>query len=129
MKSLIVTISCLLIAFPAVAQGGPCLGISDYDSNPAYELTINPFPRNQLPSYSFGGYNSGQIRTRQANSTVNLRSQANTNANNVLTAIPNKTRIRLYGGYYSQDNYWWWFTEYNNKLGWIRADYICGDPQ
>ncbi|MDJ0578775.1 SH3 domain-containing protein [Crocosphaera sp.] len=126
--SLIVGIS--LASSPvASAQEGPCLGISDKNPYPSYESTINPFPRNQLPPGIFGGeLDQGLVRTWNPNSNVNLRQQANTSSQ-VLRNISDRSVIPLYGGYYSEDNYWWWFTEYEGKKGWIRSDYVCGDPQ
>lgn len=128
--SLVVGIS-LTCSSIVAAKEGPCLGISDYDPEPYYELTINPFPRNQLPSeYSLGGYlDKGTVRTWNGNSNVNLRQQPTTNNSTVLKTIPDQSLIPLYGGFYSEDNYWWWLTEYQGNRGWIRADFVCGDPQ
>lgn len=135
LKAKAVFIASLIVGIPlafstvASAREGPCLGIADKDSYPAYELTINHFPGNQFPPGIFGGeLDQGLVTTWNPNSNVNLRRQANTSSQ-VLRTIRDRSVIPLYGGYYSEDNYWWWFTEYEGKKGWIRSDYVCGDPQ
>lgn len=127
--SLIIGISLFssFIATATLAGEGPCKSYTDYDPFPETLATINPFPRNELPSHSdVGGFYQGLVATWYQNSKVNLRQNPNTNSK-VLITIPDKSSIPLYGGFYSTDKYWWWFTQYQGKKGWIRADYVCND--
>ncbi len=46
-----------------------------------------------------------------------------------LKEIPNREGVVLMGGKYSQDGFWWWRISHDGDAGWVRADYICNDPQ
>ncbi|MGK7877188.1 MAG: hypothetical protein AB4426_28995 [Xenococcaceae cyanobacterium] len=126
MKGLIAAASALVIALPAAAQVGPGMGPTDY-------IYTSPGSRNVI--YIGGGNPStpvgfGQVCTRnQRYGRLNLRRAPSTYANPPLVEIPNRVGLNLYGGVYGNDNFWWWYTRYGNNWGWVRADYVCGDPQ
>ncbi|MGK7941887.1 MAG: hypothetical protein AB4062_17390 [Crocosphaera sp.] len=122
MKLLITTVACVLVAFPAAAQGNFCRNSTDYSSNPN---VAREFVRTGAQGGE-GVY--GIAHTGSDNYSLRLFSQSNTNSN-VLATIPNDSRIPLFGGYYAKDNYWWWMTKYNNRIGWVRSDFVCGDPK
>ena len=118
MKGCFIAATILLLSLPAFASG-PGLGPTDYRGG------INA---------SWGGSSrssSGTARvcTHSPNGNLNLRSEPRVSNNPPLERIPNGTIIDLYDGHYAEDNFWWWRTHYGRNWGWVRSDYVCGDPQ
>ena len=111
LKTLMASAFILAAALSASAQVGPGQGPTDY----------RPTGQGGQPAY-------GQVCTRQGSGRLNLRSNPTTNSR-VVNQIPNGRNLELYDGGYSSDGFWWWRTRYGNSWGWVRADYICGDPQ
>lgn len=46
-----------------------------------------------------------------------------------VSTISNGAKIVLDEGTYGEDGFYWWKITYKGKTGWVRADYVCGDPQ
>ena len=105
LASILITGACL----PSLAQVGPGLGSSDYVS------------RRNRAQY-------GRICTRTQNGRLSLRTGPGQGYYK-LTEIPNQRYVPLYSGQYSNDGFWWWNVDYNGHGGWVRADYVCEDPQ
>lgn len=69
-----------------------------------------------------------QICTNDSNGRLSMRSGPGQNFRK-LKEIPNGDEVGLMGGKYGQDSFWWWNVSYNEGRGWVRADFVCGDPQ
>ena len=108
-KTLLASILIAGAALPAAAQTGPGLGYTDYVS------------RSNNTRY-------GRICTRNYNGRLSLRTGPGQGYQKILE-IPNQRYVPLYSGQYAVDGFWWWNVNYNNYNGWVRADYVCEDPQ
>ena len=75
-----------------------------------------------------GRYPSGQVCTRERNGRLSLR-QGPSRKYNKVKEIPNGHTLTLIDGGYSNDGFWWWKASHNGNVGWVRSDYVCGDPQ
>lgn len=109
-KTLLASILIVGVSLPSLAQVGPGLGTSDYVS--------------QRRSYT----KYGRICTRSQNGRLSLRTGPGQGYYK-LAEVPNQQYIPLYSGQYSNDGFWWWNVTYNGYDGWVRADYVCEDPQ
>jgi uncharacterized protein YraI len=98
----------LAAALPVNAQVGPGLGASDHVAS-------------GVESYA-------QVCTSQSRGRLSLRTGPGQNFGKI-KEIPNGHTVGLIKGGYGQDGFWWWNVSHNNSRGWVRADYICGDPQ
>ena len=108
LKIFITSVIVLAAALPASAQVGPGLGRTD---------NISSTPE----SY-------GQICTNDSDGSLSMRSGPGRNFGK-LKEISNGEGVTLMGGKYSQDGFWWWRISHDGDLGWVRADYVCNDPQ
>jgi hypothetical protein len=102
--ALIVTASSL----PGIAQVGPGLGRSD---------SIASSPQ----SYA-------QVCTNDIDGRLSVRSGPGRPFPK-LGEIPNGQIVGLISGQYQRDGFWWWRIIYGTRSAWVRADYLCGDPQ
>ncbi|GBF81540.1 SH3 domain-containing protein [Aphanothece sacrum] len=76
-----------------------------------------------------GGENPyGRVCTNQRDGRLSMRSGPGQNYQK-LTEIPNGRTIAIYEGQYGPDGIYWWQANYNGRGGWVRADYVCNDPQ
>lgn len=114
LKTLAAVLFTLLIALPIKAQVGPGLGRSDYQGT------------------SVGGMGGrgtyAQACTRSRDGRLSLRTGPGINYRKI-KEISNGHTLALFNGRYSQDGFWWWKVAHNGNTGWVRADYVCGDPQ
>ena len=108
-KTLLASILIAGVTLPAVAQVGPGLGSSDY---------VN---RRNSTRY-------GRICTKNYNGRLSLRTGPGQGYRKI-TEIPNQRYVPLYSGRYAVDGFSWWNVNYSGNNGWVRGDYVCGDPQ
>ncbi|MEM9275897.1 MAG: SH3 domain-containing protein, partial [Cyanobacteria bacterium P01_F01_bin.143] len=83
--------------------------------NPSYDV------------YGSGGSN-GRVCTRSARGRLSLRTGPGRGYSKV-KEIPNGHIVALRNGEYATDGFYWWYVSHNGSNGWVRADYVCGDPQ
>ncbi|MBD6619298.1 SH3 domain-containing protein [Komarekiella sp. 'clone 1'] len=107
-KTIMTSVLILTAALPANAEVGPGLGNTDSVAS-----------RSQ--SYA-------QVCTNDGTGRLSMRNGPGRNFRKV-KEIPNGDVVVLTGGKYSQDGYWWWNVSHSRGRGWVRADYVCGDPQ
>lgn len=107
-KTLMTTALVVFSVLPVKAQIGPGLGPSD-------SIAVNQ-----------GRY--AQVCTSSSGGSLSLRTGPGTNFYRIKT-IPNRHTIALVNGQYGNDGFWWWQVYHNGSQGWVRADYVCGDPQ
>ncbi|MCU0536854.1 MAG: SH3 domain-containing protein [Hydrococcus sp. Prado102] len=98
----------LATTLPVKAQVGPGLGSSDRVAS-------------GVQSYA-------QVCTNSSSGRLSLRTGPGQNFGKI-KEIPNGHTVGLIKGGYSQDGFWWWNVIHNNSRGWVRSDYVCGDPQ
>jgi uncharacterized protein YraI len=108
LKTIIFSSFFVAFAFPVNAQVGPGLGSSD-------RIASEP-------------ENYAQVCTKSANGRLTLRMGPGQEFNKV-KEIANGQMLALNGGKYGRDGFWWWNVYHNNSRGWVRSDYVCGDPQ
>ena len=78
---------------------------------------------------AIGGENAyAQVCTRERNGRLSFR-QGPGRQYGKIKEVPNGHTLALLGGGYSNDGFWWWKSAHNGNVGWVRADYVCGDPQ
>ncbi len=109
-KSLLTSIFLVILALPVTAQVGPGRGPTDY--NPNYDARRS----------------SGRVCTRSARGRLSLRTGPGTGYYKV-KEIPNGHLVALRDGQYGNDGFYWWYVTHNGSDGWVRSDYVCGDPQ
>lgn len=97
------------VASPVKAQVGPGLGRTDVVSSYRTEHYAN-------------------VCTRQPNGRLSLRIGPGQQYKKI-KEIRNGNLVALVGGQYSSDGFYWWNVLHNGSHGWVRADYVCGDPQ
>lgn len=102
--ALIVTATSL----PTMAQVGPGLGHSD-------GIVYGPQPY-------------AQVCTNDIDGRLSVRSGPGRRFPK-LGEIPNGQIVGLISDQYERDGFRWWRIIYGNRSGWVRADYLCGDPQ
>jgi uncharacterized protein YgiM (DUF1202 family) len=66
-------------------------------------------------------YNTSQGR-------LSMRGGPGTNYRKI-KEIPNGHTVGLVQGRYGSDGFWWWLALHNGTQGWVRSDYVCGDPE
>ncbi len=110
-KTLLTAAILLAIALPVDAQVGPGCGPTDGNCGTG----------GRRPA-------SGRVCTRDARGRLSMRTGAGRNYGKILE-IPNRTYITLSAGGYDSNGIYWWRTYYNGRSGWVRSDYVCGDPQ
>lgn len=111
MKTLMTGALILTAALPASAQVGPGLGVTDsisgrYSRSESYAMVCTKNHNGRLSLRTGPGMNFGKIKE-----------------------IPNRHTVGLNYGQYGVDGFWWWNVYHNGYQGWVRADYVCGDPQ
>lgn len=109
LKTLMTCTLILGVALPVKAQVGPGLGRTDVVSSYETERYAN-------------------VCTRQPNGRLSLRTGPGQRYNKI-KEIANGNLVALVGGQYSSDGFYWWNVLHDGNRGWIRADYVCGDPQ
>ncbi|MBD2206475.1 SH3 domain-containing protein [Calothrix sp. FACHB-1219] len=97
----------LATALPASAQVGPGLGRTDVVSRPQ--------------SYA-------KVCTKDTYGRLSIRTRPGQNFAKI-GEVRNGSLIPLMRGQYSRDGFYWWNISHNGIRGWVRADYVCGDPQ
>lgn len=109
-KTLLATAVVLTAALPVQAQIGPGLSSNDY------------IGRNGDDEYY------AQVCTRQRNGRLSLRSGPGQEYRK-LKEISNGHRVALTNSEYGRDGFRWWNVLHNGNSGWVRADYVCGEPE
>ena len=109
LKTLMACILILGAASPVTAQVGPGLGRTDTAS-------------------SYRTENYANVCTRKSNGRLSLRNGPGQQYNKI-KEISNGNAVALVGGQYSSDGFYWWKVLHNGNQGWVRADFVCGDPQ
>ncbi len=109
LKTLMTSTMLLAIALPLNAQGPGCGPTDGYCQRGT-------------------GGQYGRVCTRDRNSRLSLRTGPGQNFGKIME-IPNGRSIGLLEGRYGPDGIYWWQANYNGRQGWVRADYICDDPQ
>ena len=109
LKTLITCTLILGVASPVKSQVGPGLGRTDAASSFRTERYAN-------------------VCTRASKGRLSLRNGPGQQYNKV-KEISNGNTVALVGGQYSPDGFYWWKVLHNGNNGWVRADYVCGDPQ
>jgi hypothetical protein len=110
LKTLFASTLLLTVILPAKAQVGPGLSYGDHIGT----------------NYGRGQYYA-QICTRQRNGRLSLRTGPGQEYRK-LKEIPNGHRVALMDSEYGNDGFRWWNVLHNGNRGWVRADYVCGDP-
>ena len=105
-KYVLTSIFLVGLALPVNAQVGPGKGPTDYKVRSTY----------------------GRVCTRSARGRLSLRTAPGTNYDKI-KEIPNGHSIALRNGQYGKDGFYWWYASHNGSDGWVRSDYVCGDPQ
>ncbi|MFB2882282.1 SH3 domain-containing protein [Floridanema aerugineum] len=112
LKTLMASVLILGIVFPVTAQEGPGRGRTDYN-----------------PDMAQGRQQLARVCTRdQSGGRLSLRTGPGREYGKV-KEIPNGQAVRLIDGQYGPDGYYWWRVSHNGRQGWVRADYVCDDPQ
>lgn len=109
LKTLMACTLILGVASRVKAQVGPGLGRTDTVSSSGTERYAN-------------------VCTRKSNGRLSLRTGPG-QQHNKIKEIPNGNAVALAGGQYGSDGFYWWNVLHNGSRGWVRADYVCGDPQ
>lgn len=107
-KTFAISVLILTAALPVKAQVGPGLGVTDHVAS--------------------GVKRYAQVCTSDSNGRLSLRTGPGQNFGKI-KEIPNGHSVGLVTGQYSQDGFWWWNVHHNGSRGWVRSDYVCGDPQ
>ena len=107
-KIFMTSVIVLAAALPASAEVGPGLGRTD---------SVSSRPQNY-----------GQICTNDSDGSLSMRSGPGRNFR-TMKEISNKEEVALMSGKYSQDGFYWWKVSHDGDSGWVRADYVCNDPQ
>jgi hypothetical protein len=110
LKILVATALTLAAVLPVNAQVGPGFGRRDHVS------------QNYRPQHY------AEVCTKNHDGRLSLRTGPGPSYRKILE-IPNRNVIGLNFGKYGDDGFWWWNTYHNGYQGWVRADYVCGDPQ
>ena len=108
-KSLFVSILILGMGLPVKAQVGPGLGSTDAVSN-----------------YQTERYAS--VCTSQSNGRLSMRMGPG-QEHRKIKEVTSGQLVALVNGTYSPDGFYWWNVLHNGSRGWVRSDYLCGDPQ
>lgn len=111
LKTLLASTLILTAALPTKAQVGPGFSSSDH---------ISSYPVNQQ-SYA-------QVCTRNRNGRLSLQTGPGQNFRKI-KEIPNGNMVALNSSEYSDDGFRWWNVSHKGSFGWVRADFICGDPE
>lgn len=99
------------VALPVKAQVGPGMGPSDHHGG------------------GMGGEGLyANVCTKDRNGRLSLRSGPGQNYAKV-KEISNGHRLALNFSEYGNDGFRWWNVFHNGSRGWVRADYVCGDPE
>ncbi|MDZ4878825.1 MAG: hypothetical protein CLLPBCKN_008263 [Chroococcidiopsis cubana SAG 39.79] len=110
-KTLLASALILTAAVPATAQVGPGMNGNDY-----------------IGSNHGEGQAYAEVCTRNRNGRLSLRTGPGQNFGKI-EEIPNKDVVALNDSKYGSDGFRWWNISHNGNRGWVRADYICGDPE
>lgn len=109
-KTIVTSAFLLAAALPVKAQVGSGLGVTDYVNHSSSQATY------------------AQVCTRSGNGRLSLRMGPGTNFGKI-KEIPNGHTVALSSGKYASDGFYWWNIYHNGSQGWVRSDYVCGDPQ
>lgn len=108
MKNIVVTSAFILaLALPVKAQIGP-------GSNPT-----------DVPIGGNGQY--AYVCTNSAKGRLSLRTGPGQNFGKI-KEIANGNTVALISSAYDTQGFRWWNVYHNGSRGWVRADYVCGDP-
>lgn len=111
LKTLMASALIFSTAIPAKAQVGPGFGTSDHISG----------------NYG-GGQIYAQVCTRNRNGRLSLRMGPGQNYRKVKEIASGNT-LALVSSEYDNNGFRWWNVYHNGNRGWVRADYVCGDPE
>ncbi len=111
LKTLLASTLILTAALPAKAQVGPGFNGADH---------ISSYPTNRQ-LYA-------QVCTRTRNGRLSLRTGPGQNFPKI-KEIANGNMVALNSSDYGNDGFRWWGVSHNGSFGWVRADYVCGDPE
>ncbi len=106
LKTLMASALILAVALPVKAQVGPGMGPTDRVAR---------------------GINA-QVCTRNRNGRLSLRTGPGRDYRKI-KEIPNGHTLALNFSEYGNDGFRWWNVYHNGNQGWVRSDYVCGDPQ
>lgn len=110
LKSLIASTLILAVAVPVKAQVGPGSSNADYIAG------------------SGGGRYYASVCTNTYNGRLSLRTGPGKNYPKI-KEIPNGHTVALNYSEYDNDGFRWWNANHKGSRGWVRADYVCGDPE
>ncbi|MFH7031023.1 MAG: SH3 domain-containing protein [Heteroscytonema crispum UTEX LB 1556] len=108
LKTFMTSVLILAATLPVNAEVGPGHGRTD--------------------SIASGPQSYAEVCTKDGSGRLSMRSGPGRDFRK-LKEIPNGDEVGLMGGKYGQDGFWWWSVSHNNRRGWVRAHYVCGDPQ
>lgn len=109
-KILLASALTLTFALPIKAQVGPGANSSDI-----------PYGRGGDTIYA-------QVCTNEPNGRLSLRSGPGQNYRKI-KEIRNGDTLALNSSQYDNRGFRWWSVYHNGSRGWVRADYVCGDPE
>lgn len=107
-KLLFASLLTLAMALPVNSQVGPGKNPTDIADGGGQELYAT-------------------VCTNSTNGRLSLRSGPGTNYAKI-KEISNGHKLALIDSQYGKDGFRWWEVYHNNSRGWVRADYVCGDP-
>ncbi len=113
LKTLMAGALVLAVALPLKAQVGPGLGSTDHRGNVAFTSSQENYAR---------------VCTNQGNGRLSLRNGPGQGFTKI-KEIPNGHALLLLDGKYDSQGFYWWKVVHNSNQGWVRADYVCDDPQ
>lgn len=107
-KILVASLLTLAIALPVKAQVGPGAGAAD------------------VPAGGQGTY--AYVCTRDRTGRLSLRAGLGQNYRKI-KEVRNGNTLALITSAYDKAGFRWWNVYHNGSRGWVRADYVCGDPE
>lgn len=110
LKSLIASTLILAVAVPVKAQVGPGFSNADHIAG------------------SGGGQYYAEVCTNTRNGRLSLRTGPGKSYSKV-KEIPNGHTVALNYSRHDNDGFRWWNATHKGSRGWVRADYVCGDPE
>jgi hypothetical protein len=110
-KTLLGTALILSASIPVKAQVGPGMNGNDY-----------------IGSNNRGTQPYAEVCTRNRNGRLSLRTGPGQQYRKI-KEIPDRDSVALNNSEYGNDGFRWWNVFHNGNRGWVRADYICGDPE
>lgn len=108
LKTLMASALILTVVSPVKAERGPGLGYTD-----TINANIQAHPH---------------VCTNDQDGRLSLRKGPGQRFRSI-KQIPNGHALILVEGKYDSQGFYWWKVLHNRSQGWVRADYVCDDPQ